>query len=865
MALDNNQFDGHGDIAQFLEKFKEQTFSPANAPFQPSDFAPRENSLPAKSVQYEKSLEKLEQKIQELEDKFEATAGQNQMILSELARTREAMERQKDKDAFLEHISRTTSNLKASVENLSRSQQNTSSFSYRAPDVQRSFDTEPHFPKAADEAHTAIYHYQPDNYRAAQAEKMRREYEEKERIISSLHQKASQLKAVNSALDREIRKVQQEKMEALKKSAEQAKEILSLRDQLTAAEERFKSFDFENRIISIKQQYQQKVTSLENQLQEISDTCMRQVEEIESLRAENIKLHKAAEEKEQALARLEAKERELETLKAEMAALRENHSQTSKKQLTVFSERLRVLEGQRDELSTQFQSAQSALEAVRQEKEMLEKNFKELVEKINQNDVVIGQLKQKIEVLGQQNEELSHQNATLQDAKQNLEQNLSAANLRAEELTREKDTLSARTDELSREREFFDMQSESWSQEREEWRSSNEQLKQEKAELQNANRALTEQKDNLETRLVELDREKAELVARTEELGKEKQQLSLRAGALTQEKASLLARVEELIREKETVVAQVKSWETQHGTMQGSQNQLVQEKEELNKRVAELEQEKAQLVTRTQELDRENAELAARTQEISQEKEALSARVEALSQEKTALSAQVEQARQTLARQAQELSGAKENLQHDLQIAFREREELSREKESLLEQTESLKAEKEALAAKSQKLEEQARELAGEKQTLAKENQQLRNQSAALLAARLVQEKERAEKQEFSQQKNAPAQEPAKPAAMQKPAVVQAWTDQPVPQEPAAPKIVEKKVSHKTEEVPLSEQPVAMSKQAPAKVQTEADLPEIKVADPVPQTESLFNGEDFLEKTDSFIGRMKWSIFREDR
>jgi len=58
---------------------------------------------------------------------------------------------------------------------------------------------------------------------------------------------------------------------------------------------------------------------------------------------------------------------------------------------------------------------------------------------------------------------------------------------------------------------------------------------------------------------------------------------------------------------------------------------------------------------------------------------------------------------------------------------------------------------------------------------------------------------------------------------------------------------------------------VAMSKQAPAKVQTEADLPEIKVADPVPQTESLFNGEDFLEKTDSFIGRMKWSIFREDR
>ena len=98
MALDNNQFDGHGDIAQFLEKFKEQSFSENNT----SDkaYSPREGTVPAKSSQYERSLEKLEQKILELEERFEASSSQNQMILSELARTREAMERQKDKDAF---------------------------------------------------------------------------------------------------------------------------------------------------------------------------------------------------------------------------------------------------------------------------------------------------------------------------------------------------------------------------------------------------------------------------------------------------------------------------------------------------------------------------------------------------------------------------------------------------------------------------------------------------------------------------------------------------------------------------------------------------------------------------------------------
>ena len=62
-----------------------------------------------------------------------------------------------------------------------------------------------------------------------------------------------------------------------------------------------------------------------------------------------------------------------------------------------------------------------------------------------------------------------------------------------------------------------------------------------------------------------------------------------------------------------------------------------------------------------------------------------------------------------------------------------------------------------------------------------------------------------------------------------------------------------------------TEHPVEIARQAKVKVQTEADLPEIKVADPIPQPASLFEGEDFLMKTDNFIGRIKWSIFREDR
>lgn len=721
MALDNNQFDGHGDIAQFLEKFKEQTFSAANPP--EGAYAPREGSVPAKPAQYERSFEKLEQKIQELEERFEASSTQNQMILSELARTREAMERQKDKDAFLEHLSRTIANLKASVENLSRVQQDRS-FAYREPDVQRSFDPVPPAFKAGDADHTAIYHYQADNFRPARDEKTRVDREEKERIISSLRQKASQLKAVNSALDREIKKVQQEKMEALKKSAEQAKEILSLRDQLTAAEERFKSFDFEGRIISIKQEYQQKVSSLENQLQEISDTCMKQVEEIESLKAENLKLHKAASEKEEALARLEAKERELLTLKAEMAALQENNSKTAKKQLAAFSERLRTLEGQRDGLALELEQAQASLEAVRREKDVLEKNFKELLEKINNNDAVIEQLKHKIEVLGQQNEELSHHN---------------------------------------------------------------EALAHHNTTLQNANEVLS--------------REKTELAGQAQTLGHER--------AVLAERAETLGR------------------------------------------------EKAELVERAEHLNREKAELAERTHTLMREKEEISARAEHLSREKDSLE-----------QHAGRLGSDKEVLSKSVDALNREKEALEREKETI--------------SLQSRELKKRAEELEGETKALAKENQQLRNQSAVLLAARLVQEKERAAKEETlrkaaasrpagpsaqAQQAAAKPAEPInKPAAPQEAFSGRRAENTPAPQTPEAvgPK-APAPAAQKEEQVPLSEMPMTMRETVKSKVMTEADLPEIKVADPVPQPEPLFDGEDFLEKTDSFIGRMKWSIFREDK
>ncbi len=477
MALDNN-LDGTNDIAHFLEKFKE---SPYTKPAEPDLFASSSSNAGVRPAQYARSFEKLEQKIHELEAKFEASTTQNQLILSELARTRDAIERQKDKDAFLEHLSRTISTLRTSVENLSRAQQ-TQSFAFREAPVQRSFDPLPSIFAPTQQPPSA------QAYEAQEQENLRlkREREEQDRLFSSLRQKASQLKAVNNALDREIKKAQQEKMEALKKSADQAKEILSLRDQLTAAEERFKAFDFEGRIISIKQEYQEKVSSLQTQLKEMSDTCVKQVEEIESLKNENTKLQHASAEKEALQAQLAGKEQEMNALKAAMAALQNKQADQHAQELAGFTQQLRALEEQRNRLTLELEQSQISVENIRREKEELENNFKQLRAQIDQNDAVIAQLKQKIEVLGQQNEELTNTNRDLLHHNEDLLQTNAV-------LTQDNTSLSHTNVELTHRNAALTQHNSKLSHRTEELETQKTNLSRQIVELETANQATVKQ------------------------------------------------------------------------------------------------------------------------------------------------------------------------------------------------------------------------------------------------------------------------------------------------------------------------------------------------------------------------------------
>ena len=555
------EFDGQTDFSDFLERFRMQEIPASDGASAKSSYdGKKQLNAVSRQAQYDKSFEKLEAKIHELEERFEASAAQNDKILSELALTRQAMEKQKDKDAFVAGLAETINNLKASVETLSRAQTARVLGFDQAPEVNRGFD---------DKAPAFVPAQVPQEAPQTQ-EKERLEREEKERLISSLHQKASQLKAVNSALDREIKKVQQEKMEALKKSAEQAKEILSLREQLTAAEERFKSFDFEGRIISVKQQYQQKVSSLETQLHEISNVCMKQVEEIESLKAENLKLHNIANEKAELTAQYEAKTKELESVRASMASMEEAHAGKAKKQLSIFGSRIQTLEQERDTLAAKLEEVQQRLDTVLREKQTLEANFKELLEKINRNDAVIEELKQKIEVLTAENVHLTDERTALQTANADLSRRADELSKNNEALLKNQAALAGVNEELARKTQELNQASEALLRE------------------QQAHADLSRRADALNENNEALRKNQAALAGVNEELSRKTQELNQANEALLREQTALS-------REKDSLSRQKENWTKERELLEHQKQMLVQEKELLIKQKKELEQEKESL------------------------------------------------------------------------------------------------------------------------------------------------------------------------------------------------------------------------------------------------------------------------------
>ena len=146
-------------------------------------------------------------------------------------------------------------------------------------------------------------------------------------LITRLKEKTNRLKAINLALNSEVKRSRSEKLEYLRRSAEQTKELLSLRMQLSHTEERTKQGDF-------------KISGLEQQIALLTQEKSLVDEEISRIRQEKLTyLQNSAEqtrnimqlrhqlaEKEEALKQEEVKvnflEQQLKTVEAAHHAFR---------------------------------------------------------------------------------------------------------------------------------------------------------------------------------------------------------------------------------------------------------------------------------------------------------------------------------------------------------------------------------------------------------------------------------------------------------------------------------------------------------------------------------------------------------------
>lgn len=225
-----------------------------------------------------------------------------------------------------------------------------------------------------------------------------------------LEEKVSKLKAVNMALSTQIKQYREQKFAALKKSAQQAKEILALKEELAKAEN-FKTIELENGIVNIRKEYETKISSLEKQLKDLSERFAKQVQEIESLKTDNIKLKKAQEEKfslEEQYNNLTLHAKELED---QITSYQKNAQETSlaKAKAAALSVQLLRVKEEKKSLSDQLAQTRLQIKTLDDDGKEARKALTVLKDQIVQNDDLITKLRQDISSLKQVKQESSKQ------------------------------------------------------------------------------------------------------------------------------------------------------------------------------------------------------------------------------------------------------------------------------------------------------------------------------------------------------------------------------------------------------------------------------------------------------------------------
>ena len=221
-----------------------------------------------------------------------------------------------------------------------------------------------------------------------------------------LEDKVAKLKAVNQALSTQIKQAREQKIQALKKSAEQAKEILALKEELAKAEN-FKTIDFENGLVKIRKEYETKISSLEKQLHDLSERFAKQVQEIEALKTDNAKLKQAQEEKfslEEQYNTLTLHAKDLENQVASYAK-HEKENSLAKAKAAALTMQLSRIKEEKKTLSDQLDKTRLQIKTLSEDGQETRQALTMLKTQIVQNDDLITKLKNDISQLKQSKKE----------------------------------------------------------------------------------------------------------------------------------------------------------------------------------------------------------------------------------------------------------------------------------------------------------------------------------------------------------------------------------------------------------------------------------------------------------------------------
>lgn len=239
--------------------------------------------------------------------------------------------------------------------------------------------------------------------------KTKEELERETLNVRNLQAHTSELKAINSSLDEEIKKAQTEKLSALQKSAEQAKEILVLKEQLERAETGFNSLGFQNGLVSLRKEYEQKVVQLETDLKDASALCAKQVKEIQQLRTDNIMLRNAEEERVRKEERFTSLTKQVETLTEQLEEYKKKENSATalvKVKAAALGAQITRVTQDRDSLKIQLEQTQKQIKELTEREKEKQTALSTLKEQIDGNDSVIQNLKREIMLLTAENKNL---------------------------------------------------------------------------------------------------------------------------------------------------------------------------------------------------------------------------------------------------------------------------------------------------------------------------------------------------------------------------------------------------------------------------------------------------------------------------